>query len=136
ELGDVLDVGSGDGVIASLVAPRARTLTCLDRSPRVVEAAAARLEGFTNVELVVGDMHDMPLPDQRFDQVLLFNVLTYAERPRDVVGEAFRVLRPGGTIAVITLDEHRHEDISSAYQHVNAGFSPPQLAELLEGAGL
>src|SRR5258708_39141281 len=37
-LGDVLDAGSGDGTIAQLLAPRARSVTCLDRNEKVVEA--------------------------------------------------------------------------------------------------
>jgi ubiquinone/menaquinone biosynthesis C-methylase UbiE len=135
ELGDVLDIGSGDGVMAQLLARRARTITCLDRSTRVIEAATKRLERYENIRLVAGDMHAMPLPDDSFDQVLLLNVLTHAERPAEVVGEVFRVLRPGGQFVLVTLDEHPHAEISTAYQHVNAGFSPATVRDLLGGAG-
>src|SRR5262245_220722 len=45
ELGDVLDAGSGDGAVAQLLAGTARTLTCLDRNPRMAAAARARLKG-------------------------------------------------------------------------------------------
>ena len=41
ELGDVLDVASGDGVLAELLAPRARSIKCLDISQRVVAAAGS-----------------------------------------------------------------------------------------------
>jgi ArsR family transcriptional regulator len=135
QLGDVLDVGSGDGAIAALLAPRARSLTCLDRSDRVIDAARERLAGIDNVRFVSGDMHTMPLPDAAFDQVLLFSVLTYANDPARVVAEAFRVLRPGGVLALVTLDEHSHLEVSSTYDHVNAGFSPVKLRALLERAG-
>jgi len=135
QLGDVLDVGSGDGVIAQLLAPRARRFTCLDRSDKVVEAARDRLAHLPNVELVHGDMQAMPLPDASFDQVLLFSVLTYAEEPERVLAEAHRVLRPGGALVLVTLGEHNHLDISSAYEHVNAGFSPAALRRMLERTG-
>jgi ArsR family transcriptional regulator len=135
QLGDVLDVGSGDGVIAQLLAPRARRFTCLDRSERVVDAARDRLAHLPNVELVHGDMHEMPLADASFDQVLLFSVLTYADEPERVLDEAFRVLRPGGTLVLVTLDEHNHVDVSSEYEHVNAGFSPARLRRMLERTG-
>ncbi|MDX1444412.1 MAG: metalloregulator ArsR/SmtB family transcription factor, partial [Gammaproteobacteria bacterium] len=49
ELGDVLDVASGDGVLAELLAGQARSITCLDISERVVEAGRERLSEFTNV---------------------------------------------------------------------------------------
>lgn len=134
-LGDVLDVGSGDGAIAELLAPHARTFTCLDRSERLIEAARARLGRQGNVRFAVGDMHGMPLPDDAFDQVLLFNVLSYASEPTRVFDEVFRVLRPEGTVALVTLDEHNHTDISASYQHVNLGFSPATLRRMLESAG-
>lgn len=134
-LGDVLDVGSGDGVIAELLAPRARSITCLDRSARLLTAARRRLGRFDNIAFAEGDMQAMPLPDASFDEVLLYNVLTYAERPAAVLAEAFRVLRAGGRIAIVTLDEHNHHELSSAYQHVNAGFAPVCLRGLLAGAG-
>jgi DNA-binding transcriptional ArsR family regulator len=135
QLGDVLDIGSGDGVIAQLLSPRARTYTCIDRSAKVIDAARARLRSSPNVELLCGDMHALPLPDESFDQVLSFSVLTYAEDPRKALRESLRVLRPGGTLILVTLDEHRHPEISSAYQHVNSGFSPNDLHALLEEVG-
>lgn len=134
-LGDVLDVGSGDGAIAQLLAPHARSITCLDRSERLIDAARARLARHENVSFAVGDMHAIALPDATFDQVLLFNVLTYADDPVHVLQEAYRVLRPEGMLALVTLEEHNHSDIAASYQHVNNGFSPVTLRRLLETAG-
>src|SRR5690606_15755004 len=57
QLGRVLDVGSGDGVNAELLADRSRHVTCLDVSERVIAAARSRLERFANVDFRVGDMH-------------------------------------------------------------------------------
>ena len=37
DLGDVLDIASGDGITAELLAPRARSIVCVDAGPRVVE---------------------------------------------------------------------------------------------------
>lgn len=134
-LGDVLDVGSGDGVLAQLLAPRSRALTCVDRSEKVIEAARSRLRRHSNIRFCAGDMHELPLPDASFDQVLMFNVLTYAERPAEALAEAYRVLRPEGVLAIVTLDEHSHESTSAAYHHVNTGFSPPQLRALVDSCG-
>jgi ArsR family transcriptional regulator len=135
-LGDVLDAGSGDGAIAQLLAPRARSVTCIDRSQRVMAAARTRLGREKNVRFFVGDLHALPLQDERFDQVLLFNVLTYAHTPARVIGEAARVLRPGGDLVVVTLEAHQHQEITAAYQHVNNGFSAPALKKMLQKAAL
>lgn len=136
QLGDVLDLGSGDGAIADLLAPRARAITCVDRSERVVEAARARLDRHANVRVVVGDMHALDFDDASFDQVLMLNALTYAERPARAIAEAVRVLRPHGTLALVTLALHTHRDVTATYGHVQPGFDPKDLRRWLRQAGL
>jgi SAM-dependent methyltransferase len=135
-LGDVLDVGSGDGVLTTLLAARARSVTCLDRSPRVIEAAGKRLGRLPNVRLLEGDMHALPFPARSFDQVLCFHALTYADEPARALVEAARVLRPGGDLVLVTLHAHAHSEIAAAYSHVVDGFSVPELRRLCEDAGL
>jgi SAM-dependent methyltransferase len=94
-LGDVLDAGSGDGTIAAVLAPRCRSVTCLDRSDKVLQAARRRLSGLANVAFAPGDLHALPFPDDSFDHVLLLNVLTYTKEPAVVLREAARVLAAG-----------------------------------------
>ena len=136
KLGDVLDAGSGDGAIAQLLAPRSKSVTCFDRSERVMAAARQRLGREGNVRFAVGDLHELGFGEAQFDQVLLFNVLTYAHTPARVLAEAARVLRPGGDLVVVTLEAHQQEDVVAAYQHVNNGFSVLALKKMLQKAGL
>ena len=135
-LGDVLDLGAGDGTIAEIVAPHARSVVCLDKSSRMVEAGRTRLLGLPNVSFVEGDMGRLAFPDGSFDQVLLFNSLTYAERPSRVLAEAARVLRPAGRLAIITLRTHKHELARAEYNHLHLGFDPRALRGWLTNAGL
>lgn len=135
-LGEVLDGGSGDGAVAQLIAPRTRSLTCLDCRPRVVEAARARLRAFPNVHCVLGDLHAIPVGEARFDQVLLFHVLASVAAPGRVLAEARRVLRGDGTLVVVTLAAHDHGEITARYGHLHAGFAPDGLRALLAEAGL
>jgi SAM-dependent methyltransferase/DNA-binding transcriptional ArsR family regulator len=135
-LGDVLDGGSGDGTIAQLLAPRARSVTCLDRSPRVLTAARERLGGVPHVRFVLGDLHAVPAADASFDHVLLFNVLTHAATPARVLGEAGRVLRAGGDLVIVTLAAHDHPDATAPFGHLHAGFAPAVLRRLCTRAGL
>jgi ArsR family transcriptional regulator len=135
-LGDVLDVGAGDGTIAALLAPGARSFTCLDASERMAAAARARLGRLDNVRVVVGRGEAMPFDDVSFDAVLLLNVLTCLEDPEGVLGQAARVLRPSGRLLVSTLDRHGRLDIAQRYGHVRPGVAPAQLRRWLERAGL
>jgi ArsR family transcriptional regulator len=133
-LGDVLDAGSGDGTIAALLASRCRSVTCLDRSEKVLQAARQRLSGFGNVAFAPGDLHALPFPDGRFDHVLLLNVLTYTKDPALVLREAARVLRPSGDLTISTLAHHTHKDATAPYGHVNQGFRPATLQGWLSRA--
>lgn len=135
-LGDVLDVASGDGALAELVAPRSRTITCLDVSETVIEAARGRLAHLGNVRFTRGDMHALPFEDASFDQVMLMNCLTFARSPGRAIAEAARVLRPGGALAGVTLKTHRHEIAAVTYSHVRFGFEPGELRAMLRAAGL
>ena len=135
-LGDVLDVACGDGVLAELLAGHARSITGIDISPTLIAAARARLKHESRVTLVEGDMHALPLEAGRFDQVFLMHALAYSRRPADVLGEAARVLRPGGRLVVSALNAHTHKATMQAYDHVNLGITPTALRKLIEQAGL
>src|SRR5437588_10511 len=80
-LGAVLDIGSGDGAVAEMLAPRSKTITCVDANDRMTAAAKKRLARFEHVRVIQGDMHDLPLPDASFDQVLMLNVLVHSNAP-------------------------------------------------------
>jgi SAM-dependent methyltransferase len=136
QFGDVLDGGAGDGAITQLIAPRARSVTLLDRSERLVEAARQRLGREPNVSFCVGDLQALTFADESFDEVLLFNVLTNLPDPESAIKEAGRVLRRGGRLVAISLAEHAHPEITAAYQHVNQGFTPNRLRKMLDRTGL
>lgn len=135
-VGDVLDVASGDGALAELVAPRAESVTCLDVSNRVIEAARRRLARQPRMRFVVGDMHALPFESESFDVVMLMNCLTYAARPRDAIAEASRVLRHGGALTGVTLKRHAHDREVGWFGHANLGFQPGKLETMLAAAGL
>jgi len=136
QLGDVLDVASGDGALIEILAPRARSITCLDISDRVLQAARDRLKPIENVEFTRGDMHQLPFEDERFDQVLLLNALSYAADPLAVIRESARVLRRPGRLVAVTLARHPFVEEAKLYDHVQQGFEPKELAHTLVEAGL
>ncbi|MBI4878847.1 MAG: metalloregulator ArsR/SmtB family transcription factor [Planctomycetes bacterium] len=134
-LGDVIDVASGDGVLAELIAPRARSVTCVDSSRRVTEAGRRRLAHLRNVAFHQGDMHSLPFGAGRFQQALLMNALTYSDDPSGVFREIARVLEPGGTLVGVTLLQHEQSVVRARYDHVRLGFLPGELREMLERTG-
>lgn len=136
EPGSVLDVASGDGVLAELLAPHARRYVCIDASSRVVAAASERLQKYRHVEVLEGDMQALPFATGEFDLVLLMHALTYADKPAQAIAEAARVLRPGGRLVATCLAKHEHRAAVTPYGHVNLGFSEKELRRYADKAGL
>jgi ArsR family transcriptional regulator len=135
-LGDVLDVGSGDGAAAGAIAPYCRTLTCIDNNARLIRTARERLATHPHVATRIADAHALPFADASFGTVLLFHTLTYAERPARGLAECARVLRPGGRLVVLCLNRHTQYELTAPYGERHPGFSPRALRGLLSRAGL
>jgi len=135
-LGDVLDVGSGDGAAAALLAPHARSLTCIDTNPRLVDVAKERLARFPQAKVQVADVHALPFKDASFDEVMLFHTLTYAEKPARSLAECARVLRPSGRLVLLCLNQHQQHEVTARYGERHPGFSPRAVKGLLAAAGL
>jgi ArsR family transcriptional regulator len=136
DLGDVLDVGSGDGAAAHALAPYCRSLTCIDTNARMIETAKERLKKYSNVRAEVADVHALPFRSASFDAVLVFHTLTYAERPAQALAECARVLRPDGRLVLLCLDRHEQHDVTARYGERHPGFSPRDLRRLFAQTGL
>ncbi len=135
-LGDVLDVGCADGAAASFIAEGCKSLTCIDTSPRMIEAAKARFAKKAHVKAELADVHELPFRASSFDAILVFHTLTYAEHPQKALEECARVLRPAGRLVLLSLDEHEHRDVTAPYGERHPGFSPRALRSMLGRAGL
>lgn len=135
-LGDVVDIGAGDGTVAHLLESCARSYTCVDRSERLVTAARERLARSKHARFLVGDAQALPLRDSSFDAALMLHVLTQVESPSRACSEAARVLRPGGVFVAVTLDAHDQSETTAAYGDLHAGFAPSALRRLISRSKL
>lgn len=129
--GRVLDVASGDGVLAELLAEEAESVDCVDISETVVAAGRVRLAAHANVRFHCADMHDLPFAEASFDTVFVMHALTCSRTPAEVIRAAGRVLAPEGRLVVVALKSHQHEAAMVAYDHLNMGIEPAALRKLL-----
>lgn len=102
-LGDLLDVGCGQGRLLKLLASRAHRVVGVDVDPAARRLARAELllAGVPNCSLRQGNMYALPFADGEFDTVILDDVLSNAEKPAAVIGEARRLLKPGGRLLLL-----------------------------------
>jgi demethylmenaquinone methyltransferase/2-methoxy-6-polyprenyl-1,4-benzoquinol methylase len=96
---DVLDVATGTGAVARRLLDRGCTVTGLDQSPEMLGVARARLGG--RARFVEGRAEQLPFEDASFDALTFTYLLRYVEDPGAVLRELARVVRPGGTIAML-----------------------------------
>ncbi len=97
--GAVLDAGMGPGRLCAELDRRGWTVSGVDASERMVEAARARIPGAA-ARLVQGDLGKLPFPADAFDAVTATGVLEYADDLERAFAELRRVLRPGGVAVV------------------------------------
>jgi ubiquinone/menaquinone biosynthesis C-methylase UbiE len=101
-----LEVGCGTGAVTRALALRPETASVVgvDPSPGFLAVARELSDGIQNLEFVVGDAKALPLEDGSFDTVIFHTTLCHVPEPDVALREAFRVLRPGGTLAVFDGD--------------------------------
>ena len=100
----VVDVGSGTGLLALSAARRARHVWAIDISPAMTRRLAAKADraGLSNVEPITASAHRLPLADASADAVIsnyCYHHLSDADKLA-ALGEARRVLRPGGRMVI------------------------------------
>ena len=99
----VLDVATAAGHTALAFAPHVTAVVGLDLTPQMLPLAArqAAERGAGNVVFTVGDVEDLPFGDGAFDAVTCRIAPHHFPDVGRFVGEAARVLRPGGVLAVV-----------------------------------
>ena len=95
----ILDVGCGDGVLATRLARSGARVTGIDDSAEMLAAARRRAKAASlGIDLVEGDAGDLPFPAGHFDCVVSVATLCFVDDPRPTIREMVRVLKPGGTL--------------------------------------
>ncbi|SER70966.1 arsenite methyltransferase [Natrinema salaciae] len=142
----VLDLGSGAGfdcfLAAREVGPTGRVIG-VDMTPEMVERARENVDAndATTVEFRLGEIEHLPVADESVDVILSNCVINLSADKSQVFREAFRVLRPGGRLAVsdvvlsADLPADRRADPASVAACIGGAAPVPALAELLSDAG-
>jgi len=103
----VLEIGCGVGAVTCTLAqwPKVAHATGIDRSKIFIARAHKLAQGVRNVSFEEGDGRHTRFAAETFDIVVLHTVICHVLEPEQVIAEAFRVMRPGGWLAVFDADD-------------------------------
>ena len=132
---DVADLGAGEGTLSQLLAKNARSVIAVDISERMVEVGTQLATDHPNLEYRLGDIEEPPIEDGSIDLAIFSQALHPANSPQRAVQSAYRILRPGGRIAILDLLAHSFEQARELYADLWLGFSEVELLRLLEQTG-
>lgn len=147
----VLDIGSGPGLLACEMAAEVGaggSVDGVDPSESMLALARRRRppQGAAEIRFVAGDACALPFGDESFDAAVATQVYEYVPDMRAALGEAFRVLRPGGRLLVLDTDwesivwhsrdaERMRRVLAAWEEHLVHPHLPRRLTGLLSAAG-
>ena len=133
----IADLGAGEGTISQLMSQRAERVIAIDNSEKMVEFGSdlAKKHGLRNLEYRLGELEDVPIESGTVDLAFFSQALHHARHPERAMAEAWRILKPGGRIAILDLNRHHFEEAREMYADLWLGFTELEIERYLKGAG-
>jgi len=142
----VLDLGSGGGFdcfLASRQVGESGKVIGVDMTPEMISRARnnSSKSGYTNTEFRLGEIEHLPVSDNMVDVIISNCVINLSPDKQQVFDEAFRVLKPGGRLAisdVVTTAElpvEIKEDMDSLAGCISGASSVDEIREMLTRSG-
>jgi SAM-dependent methyltransferase len=139
---DVLDAGCGEGYLGRVLARQGATVTGIDSSANLIEAASAKsLNDILSVSFDVGTVDDLPYEDEAFDLVVCNHLMNDLRDPSKAIAEFSRVVRAGGRLIILMLhpcfyNRHAERDETTNGLLASAYFDVRSIEQNFEVDGL
>jgi ubiquinone/menaquinone biosynthesis C-methylase UbiE len=122
--GKLLDIGCGTGLFVQRYTENGRDAVGLDISKKMIERARLRCG---ECDYTVGTGEKIPFYDNTFDAISSLLVFSYLRDPEAMLDEAYRVLKPGGAIAICTLGKKLLTRGIPAIYHISEKINVPHV---------
>ena len=131
----VLDAGAGTGRFTVKLARLGAEVTALDISEEILKVLKKKNN---QIAAVIGDVEQLPFPDNNFDIVLGLFLIVHLKQPAVFFQEAYRVLKPDGQLIITNINQKKPPELKTrnglitieSYYH-----RPEKVAEKMEKAG-
>lgn len=127
----VLDVGTGTGYLAGMMAPLVGNVIGVDCSPAMLARAGEKMAqaGYQHVSFREGMAERLPLAAGSVDVAMCHMLLHHVVSPRTALGELCRVVRPGGYVVIIDAHSHKFRWTPEAFGDLHYGTDLKQVQQ-------
>ncbi|TGL62601.1 ArsR/SmtB family transcription factor [Leptospira jelokensis] len=132
---NILDLGCGPGGLIPFLLNKAKHITGVDNSSRMIENASILFGNNPSVDLIQTPMEHLPLANNSCDAVVASMVMHHISHPPTVLEEIARVLKPGGVLCIVDLGKHNAEYMRDNFADLWLGFEPELFESWLSNAG-
>lgn len=94
----VLDVGSSSGEVSSHLSKRVKKIICIDIDRNAIRIGKKKFADIKNLNFFDFDGNSIPFPPNKFDLIILRRVIECVAKPKKLLEEIFRVLKPKGLV--------------------------------------
>ena len=137
----VLDVASGSGLLASIIAPHVKQVVAMDITPEMLQQA--RMKGIENIQYVLGAAEQLPHAENTFERVATRYSIHHILEPQVVIEEIYRTCQSNGRVMIIDIIAPDDEESAELYNHMERLRDPSHtnalslstLTELIANAG-
>lgn len=110
---EAIDLASGTGFTAFALAEHVKRVVAYDGTPEMLEKAKALAQekNLNNLEYVVGDVANLPFPNNTFDIAACRRAAHHFLDKQKFFSEAYRVLKPGGKLGFVDMSRPKNDDM-------------------------
>jgi ubiquinone/menaquinone biosynthesis C-methylase UbiE len=131
-----VDLGCGTGELIIHLQQKAQTVIGVDSSAQMLKETRKRFSSKRGVpDLRLGELEHLPLSDRAADLVVISMVLHHISTPAIAIAEAYRILKPEGTLLIADLNKHHDEIMRKTYGDRWLGFHPDEITDFLHTTG-
>jgi len=134
---DVLDYGCGTGLVTLCLQPQVKSIKGADTSDGMLEILRGKIagQGLTNVETVLLDPERESFQPECFDLLVSSMTMHHVDDVGKLLHDFYRVIRPGGVLAVADLDKEDGSFHGHGLSTVHSGFDRERMRNMLQKAG-
>ena len=138
-LGNVLELGCGDGVFTKTVASNSDKMIATDWSDEMVKVAKDNFNQIEILEVKKEDCFNLSFTDNSFDTVFMANLIHVIPTPEKALLECKRVLKPNGKLIILSFTMHGMSflnKIGMLFRYLKAYGKPPKQSRVLSAQTL